>query len=74
MGWTILESNPGDGEIFRTSQDLVLSTPSGLYIHVSFPAVKRPGSGTEHPSAFIFEVKERVELYIYFPLGLHDLF
>jgi len=31
----------------------------------SFPAVKRPGRGVDHPPTSSAEVKERVELYIY---------
>jgi len=30
----------------------------------SFPGVKRPGCGVDHPTPCIAEVKERVELYI----------
>jgi hypothetical protein len=33
----------------------------------SFPGVKRPGRGVNHPSNA--KVKERVELYIYYPFG-----
>jgi hypothetical protein len=33
----------------------------------SFPGVKRPGRGVDHPPSA--EVKERVELYIYSPSG-----
>jgi hypothetical protein len=31
----------------------------------SFPAVKRPGRGVDHPPLYSAEVKERVELYLY---------
>jgi len=31
----------------------------------SFPEVKQPGHGVEHPSPFSTEVKERVDLYLY---------
>ena len=34
-----------------------------------FPAVKQPGRGVDHRSPSIAEVKERVELYLYFPFG-----
>jgi hypothetical protein len=34
----------------------------------SFPGVKRPGRGVDHPSSSA-EVKERVELYLYSPSG-----
>jgi hypothetical protein len=41
----------------------------------SFPGIKRPGRGVNHPPQSSAEVKERVELYIYpHPLGLHDPF
>jgi len=40
----------------------------------SFPGVKRPGRGVDNPLPFSAEVKERVELYLYFPLGLRSLF
>jgi len=35
----------------------------------SFPRVKRPGRGVDHPPPFSAEIKERVELYIYSPSG-----
>jgi hypothetical protein len=35
----------------------------------SFPGVKRPGRGVDHPPLSSAEVKERVELYLYFPSG-----
>ena len=34
-----------------------------------FAGVKRPGRGVEHPTPSSAEVKERVELYLYFPSG-----
>jgi len=36
----------------------------------SFPEVKRPGRGVEHPRPSSAEVKEKVELYIYSLCGL----
>jgi len=35
----------------------------------SFPGVKRPGRGVDHPSTCSAEVKERVALYFYSPSG-----
>jgi hypothetical protein len=35
----------------------------------SFPGVKRPGRGVDHPPPTSAEVKERVELYLYSPSG-----
>ena len=36
----------------------------------SFPWVKRPGRGVDHPPSPSPKVKERVELYLYFPSEL----
>jgi hypothetical protein len=36
---------------------------------VSFPVIKRPGRGVDHPPSSSAEVKERVELYLYSPSG-----
>jgi hypothetical protein len=35
----------------------------------SFSGVRRPGRGVDQPSPSSAEVKERVELYLYFPSG-----
>ena len=35
----------------------------------SFLGVKRPGRGVDHPPLSSAEVKEKVEVYIYFPSG-----
>ena len=65
-GWTIQEPKTSDGEIFRTRQDRLWSPPASCTIRtVSFPAVKWPESGVDHPPASSFEVKERVELYLH---------
>jgi hypothetical protein len=47
------------------------SIPRLLYngYRVSFPGVKRPGRGVDHPPSSSAEVKERVELYLYSPSG-----
>ena len=39
----------------------------------SFPRVKRPRRGIEHPPLSSAEAKERVDLYLYYPLFLRDL-
>jgi hypothetical protein len=39
-----------------------------------FQGVKQPGRCVDHPPPLNAEVAERVELYLYSPLGLHDLF
>ena len=40
----------------------------------SFPGVKRPGRGVDHPYPSSAEANERVELYLYSPLDLRGLF
>jgi len=65
-GW-IWRSNPGGGEIFRPHLDRSCLLYSGY--RVSFPGVKRPGRGVNHPLLYSAEVKERVELYLYTPSG-----
>jgi hypothetical protein len=35
----------------------------------SFPQVNHPGRGVDHPPPSSAKVKERVELYLYFPSG-----
>jgi len=35
----------------------------------SFPGIKRPGRGVDHPTTSSAEVKERVELYLYSSSG-----
>ena len=44
-------TNPGGGEIFRTCPDMPSCPPRLLYngYRVSFPGVKRPGRGLNHP-------------------------
>jgi len=41
---------------------------------VSFPGVKRPGCGVEHPPLSGAEVKERIKLYLYLSQGFRGLF
>jgi len=37
---------------------------------VSFPEVKRPGRGVDHPYPSRAEIKKRILLYLYSPSGL----
>jgi hypothetical protein len=59
------------GEIFRTCPDWPWGPPSLLYngYRVSFPGIKRPRRGTDHPPPPSAEVKERVEPYLYSTSG-----
>jgi hypothetical protein len=43
--------------------------PTQSPIQWSFPGVKRPGRGVDHPPPSSAEVKERVQLYLYSPSG-----
>jgi hypothetical protein len=74
-GWTIRKSNPGVGETYRTRPDRPCGPPSILYYgyRVCFLGVKRLGRGVDHPAPSSAEVKERVELYLYSPLGFLGL-
>jgi len=57
------------GEIFRTRPDRPWGPPSLVYMSTrSFPGVKRPGRGVDHPPPSGAEVKER-ELCHYTPFG-----
>jgi hypothetical protein len=57
-------------EIFRSRPDRPWGLLSLLYngYRVSFLGVKGTGRGVDHPPPTSAEVKERVELYLYFPL------
>ena len=59
------------GENFHTPPDWSWGPPSLLRngYRVPFPGVKQPGSGVNHPPISSDEVKERVELYLYFTSG-----
>jgi hypothetical protein len=49
-GWTVRGSNPGGGEIFRTSQVGPGAHQASYTVGTgSFPEVKRPGRGVDHP-------------------------
>jgi hypothetical protein len=52
-------SNPGGSEIFRTRPDWPWGPPSLLYNEYrSFPEVKRPGCGADHPPPPSAEIVE----------------
>jgi hypothetical protein len=48
---------------------LRLTQPSVQSYWVSFPVIKGPGGAVNHPPPSSVEVKERVELYVYYPSG-----
>jgi len=60
MGWTVRGWNPGTVDIFRTRSKR-LWVPSSLLHNgqrVSFPGVKRPGRGVDHPPPSNAKVKD----------------
>ena len=62
-------SNPVGGKFFGTRPDQPWGPPNRLYngYRLSFPGVKRPGRGVNHPPSSSAEVKGRVELYLCSP-------
>jgi hypothetical protein len=60
------------GEIFRTCPERPLGPPSLLSYgyRLYFPVVKRPGLCVDYPLPSSAKIKERVELYLYYPLDL----
>jgi hypothetical protein len=69
-GWTVRGSNPGRVEIFTPVQiDPGAHQASYTMGTGSFPGVKRPGRGADHPPLSSAEVKRRVEPYLYSPSG-----
>jgi len=75
-GWTVLGSNPGGGEIFRTCPDRPRSPRSLLYKgYRVFPRGKeRPGCDADPSHTFQCRGQERVELYLYSLYGPHGLY
>jgi hypothetical protein len=65
----------GGGEIFRTRPDRPWGPPSPYTTGTwSFPGVKRPRRGVDHPTLSSTKVKQRVDIYLHPPLGLRGLF
>jgi hypothetical protein len=56
MGWTVRGSKPGGDEILRTRPDRTWDPTR------SFPGLKRPERGVDHPPPSSAEVNEKVEL------------
>ena len=64
----------GPGIEFRWGRDFLQlslgpTQPPVRWVIGSFPGLKQPRHGIDHPPPFSAEVKERVELYLYSPSG-----
>jgi len=55
--------------VFRTCPNWLWGSPCLLYSGYQVSFLKRPGRGINHQSLPSAEVKERVELYLYYPFG-----
>ena len=65
MGWTVRGLNPGEGEILHPA-----AHPASYTMGTgSLPGVKQLERAADQPPSPSDEVKERVELYLYFPSG-----
>jgi len=64
------------GLLYTSKSHLPWGPPRLLYngYWVTFPGVQRPGRGVDHPSPSRVEVKGRVDLCLYSPVGLRGLF
>jgi len=58
----------------RLSAPVLAGPGAHLAEWVSLPGVKRPGPGFNHPLPSRAKFKERVQLHLCFPLGLHGMF
>jgi hypothetical protein len=69
-GWKVQGSNPDGARFSAPVQNGPGAHPASYTMGTgSFPGIKRPGRGVDHPPASSVEVKERVELYLYSPSG-----
>ena len=69
-GWAVRRSNPVGVEIFRTTPDRPWDPPSLLAKGTgSLSRGKAPQCDADHPLPSGTEVRERVELHIYSPVG-----
>jgi hypothetical protein len=60
----------GGGDFPRLSRPSLRTTqPPIQWVPGLSPGIKRPGRGVDHKPPSSAEVKERVELYLFFPLG-----
>jgi hypothetical protein len=67
----VRRSNTSEVEIFCTNPDRPWGPPSLLCngYRMSFPGIKRPGRGVDHPPTPSAEGRESAEVYLYYPSG-----
>jgi hypothetical protein len=66
--YAVRGSNTGEERFSAPVQTGPGAHPASLTMGTgSFPGVKRPGRGVHHPPLSSAKVKERVELYLYYP-------
>ena len=60
-----------DGPVIKSrwGRDFPHPFQTGPGNRISFPGVKRPGCGVDHPHPPSAQVKERVWLHLYYPSG-----
>ena len=74
-GWTVLGSNPGGGEIFRTCPDRPWDPPRLLYngYRVFLEGKERLGRDADPSPSSSTVGHKRVKLYLYSPYGPYGL-
>jgi hypothetical protein len=66
MGWTVWGLNPGGARFSAPIQTGPGAHPASYTMGTgSYPGVKRPGRGIDHPAPSSAEVEGKVELYTY---------
>lgn len=69
MGWNVRGSNSGGGEVLRTRPDRLWG-PTSLFCYgrrAFFPGCKAAWACVDNPPPTGVQVKESIELYLYFP-------
>jgi hypothetical protein len=73
-GWTVRGSNPGGSEFFAHVQTGLGTHPATCTMGTgSFPGVKRPGRGADHPPPSSAEVTNKYSYTCTPPPGLRGL-
>jgi hypothetical protein len=69
-GWSLVHRRPTECGVSECDREAsIMRMPWPTTGTGSFPGVKRPGRGVDHPTPSSAEVLGRVELYLYSPSG-----